>query len=105
MKYRVNVRKFLNLKGYLSGAYVIAQIQDTTDLGKNDWPFVRPTLTISDCSRVVDLEFHLYSAGARRNSLRKIDLLISTLEEFRAALEIEADLASTRRPAHDLYED
>ena len=49
-------------------------------------------LTIADCRRRVRLEFFLGTKRARRESLKKIDLLIKQLEGFRTALRTEADL-------------
>src|ERR1044071_1264501 len=49
-------------------------------------------LTLADCRRWIQLEFFLGTLRARRESLRKIDLLIKRLEEFRAALQKEVGL-------------
>jgi hypothetical protein len=49
-------------------------------------------LTMADCRRRIQLEFFLGTIRARRESLRKIDLLIKHLEQFRAALRTEAGL-------------
>ena len=49
-------------------------------------------LTMADCRRRIQLEFFLGTIRARRESLRKIDLLIKQLEQFRAALRTEAGL-------------
>jgi hypothetical protein len=46
-------------------------------------------VTISDCKRVVQLEFFLGSKRDRRLSLAKIDLLIKVLTQFRTALAKE----------------
>jgi len=47
-------------------------------------------LTIADCSRRVQLEFFLGTVRARRESLRKLDLLLKVLGSFRNALLKEA---------------
>ena len=39
-------------------------------------------LTMADCRRRIQLEFFLGTLRARRESLRKIDLLIKQLEQF-----------------------
>src|SRR5918998_6775069 len=49
-------------------------------------------LTMADCRRRIQLEFFLGTIRARRESLRKIDLLIKHLEQFRTALRTEAGL-------------
>jgi hypothetical protein len=47
-------------------------------------------LTIADCRRRIQLEFFLGSVRARRESLRKLDLLLKVLGSFRNALLAEA---------------
>src|ERR1041384_6267944 len=47
-------------------------------------------LTIADCRRRIQLEFFLGSLRARRESLRKLDLLLKVLGSFRNALLAEA---------------
>jgi len=47
-------------------------------------------LTIADCRRRVQLEFFLGTVRARRESLRKLDLLLKVLGSFRNALLKEA---------------
>jgi len=49
-------------------------------------------LTMADCRRRIQLEFFLGTLRTRRESLRKIDLLIDQLEQFRTALRTEAGL-------------
>ena len=49
-------------------------------------------VTMADCRRRIQLEFFLGTVRARRESLRKIDLLIKHLEQFRTALRTEAGL-------------
>ena len=49
-------------------------------------------LTLADCRRRVQLEFFLGTKRARRNSLRKINLLIDVLTRFRTALLKEIEL-------------
>jgi len=96
--YRLRVRKFLNRLGYHAGAYVLAEVEDSTGhrKGKHGWPYVDINLTLADCGRAVSLEFDIETPGARANSLRKINLLIDTLIQFGEALEAEAQLAATR---------
>lgn len=98
MPYRVRIRKFLNNRGYHAGAYVLAEVEDSTNhkKGKHGWPYVQVDLTLADCSRVVSFDFDLSTAGHRANSFHKIDLMIDTLIRFREALRAEADLAVER---------
>src|SRR5215211_6459607 len=49
-------------------------------------------LTMADCRRRIQLEFFLGTIRARRESLKKIDLLIKHLEQFRTVLRAEANL-------------
>ncbi len=98
MPYRVRIRKFLNKPGYCAGAYVFAEVEDSTKhkRGKHGWPYVHVDLTLADCSRIVSFDFDLSSACHRVNSLQKIDVLVDALTQFRDALQAEADLAAER---------
>ena len=49
-------------------------------------------LTIADCRRRIQLEFFLGTVRGRRESLRKLDLLLNVLGSFRSALIAEAQL-------------
>jgi hypothetical protein len=49
-------------------------------------------LTIADCRRRIQLEFFLGTVRARRESLKKLDLLLKVLGSFRNALLAEAQL-------------
>ena len=49
-------------------------------------------VTIADCRRRVQLEFFLGTVRARRESLRKLDLLLKVLSAFRKVLFKEAQL-------------
>jgi hypothetical protein len=49
-------------------------------------------VTIADCRRRIQLEFFLGTVRARRESLRKLDLLLKVLNSFRNALLAEAQL-------------
>ena len=99
MAYRMRVRKFLNTLGHHAGAYVLAEVEDSTNFRKDrkgHWPWVEITLKLADCDRVVSFDFDLETASGRRNSLRKMDLLVETLSRFRNALYEEAALAEER---------
>lgn len=49
-------------------------------------------VTIADCRRRIQLEFFLGTVRARRESLRKLDLLLKVLSSFRKKLLNEAQL-------------
>jgi hypothetical protein len=49
-------------------------------------------VTIADCRRRIQLEFFLGTMRARRESLRKLDLLLKVLNSFRKVLLAEAQL-------------
>lgn len=91
--YRFYSRKFLNLRGHHGGAYVLAVVQHTAD----DSPWSDIILELADCSRRVALEFPLYSAADRRNSVRKARLIAEIAAQFADAVEAEAQ-AVARRP-------
>jgi hypothetical protein len=74
-------RAFLNRAGTYAGAYVLATVSEHSAYGH---------ITISDCDRIMRLEFDQSDPHFRRNTLRKVDLLIDTFTGFRAAL-VEAD--------------
>src|SRR4051794_20408363 len=92
---RVCTREFLNLPGFHAGAYVLAEIEDTSrkepvrsqDGWQNRWPNL--TLEIADCSRRVNLEFDISCEHELENSLHKVDTLIDALWRFRQGLKQE----------------
>ena len=100
MRYRLRTRRFLNIQGYSGNAFISAAVEDSTNHKKDEhgWPWPDVELILSDCYRVVSLDFHLRTPGDRRNSLRKIAILVDTLTEFQTALEAEAKLAAKRMP-------
>ena len=61
-------------------------------------------LTIADCRRRIQLEFFLGTMRARRESLKKLDLLLNVLSSFRSKLLAEAhaitefERAAKRKP-------
>lgn len=98
MPYRVRIRKFLNIQGHSGNGFICAQVEDSTshEEDKHGWPWVDIELTLADCSRIVRFDFPLSTPADRRNSLRKIRILVDTLTEFEAAFEAEARIAETR---------
>lgn len=96
--HRVRIRRFLNVLGYNAGAYILAVVEDSSRhvRGKHGWPYSEIDLTLADCGRVVTFDFDLTTPGTRRNSLRKINVMIETLTAFQEALQAEAELAESR---------
>jgi len=77
----------VNFNGHTS--YILAEAESSRG-GEYKWGHYM--LTMADCRRRIQLEFFLGTIRARRESLRKIDLLIKQLEQFRTALRAEANL-------------
>ena len=99
MHHRLRIRRFLNLPGYHAGAYVVAYVPDSSFCPEGDphsW-CCEPILRISDCGRVISLEFDLDAPQEVRNSLHKIDVLVDALTRFRAAIEAEAEARASAR--------
>jgi hypothetical protein len=95
----IHIRRFLNRRGFHAGAFIQAVVPDSTTCRDPDCEHrwcVDPVLLISDCYRVTSLDFDLTTAGGRRNSLYKIDVLIDTLTQFREAFVVEATRATER---------
>src|SRR6185295_14761770 len=68
-------------------SYILAEVESTRG-GEYKWGHCM--LTIADCRRRIQLEFFLGTLRARRESLRKLDLLLKVLGSFRNALLAEA---------------
>lgn len=100
-------RALLNLPGHHSTAVIIAEIEDTRgwEDGKgrggkeltsyNAQP--ETTLTISDCSRQVNLELDLGTDSRLENSLYKIDTLIDCLRAARKGVIKEHERLVARK--------
>ena len=84
--YAFSKRAFLNPASTHLTSYIQAHVQTGAE-GPDKWG--DNMVIIADCKRVVQLEFFLGSKRHRRLSLAKIDLLIDTLTQFRAALANE----------------
>lgn len=82
-------RKRVFLASITSGhtSYVLAEVESSRG-GEYKWGHCM--LTIADCRHRIQLEFFLGTVRARRESLRKLDLLLSVLGSFRSALLAEA---------------
>ena len=68
-------------------SYILAEVESSRG-GEYKWGHCM--LTIADCRRRIQLEFFLGTVRARRESLRKLDLLLKVLGAFRNALLKEA---------------
>jgi hypothetical protein len=88
MKYQF-FRKRVFLASISTGhtSYILAEAESSRG-GENKWGHYM--LTIADCRRRIQLEFFLGTVRARRESLRKLDLLMKVLASFRRALLAEA---------------
>ena len=76
-------------------SYTLTEVESSRG-GEYKWGHCM--LTLADCRHRIQLEFFLGTVRARRESLRKIDLLMNQLEQFRTALRTEAGLIdSTKR--------
>jgi hypothetical protein len=82
-------RKRVFLASVSSGttSYILAEVESSRG-GEYKWGHYM--LTIADCRRRIQLEFFLGTVRARRESLRKLDLLLKVLGSFRNALLKEA---------------
>ena len=70
-------------------SYILAEVESSRG-GEYKWGHCM--LTIADCRRRIQLEFFLGTVRARRESLKKLDLLLKVLGSFRNALLAEAQL-------------
>jgi len=70
-------------------SYILTEVESSRG-GEYKWGHCM--LTMADCRRRIQLEFFLGTLRARRESLRKIGLLMKRLEQFRTALRTEAGL-------------
>ena len=70
-------------------SYILAEVESSRG-GEYKWGTCM--VTIADCRRRIQLEFVLGTVRARRESLRKLDLLLNVLNSFRKVLLAEAQL-------------
>ena len=89
MKYQF-FRKRVFLASVSTGhtSYILAEVESSRG-GEYKWGHYM--LTIADCRRRIQLEFFLGTMRARRESLKKLDLLLNVLNSFRRALLAEAN--------------
>jgi hypothetical protein len=86
-------RRFLNLRGFHAGAYVLADCRldsfRSTD-GTRQYS-IDAELTIADCGRVTALDFCVSDERAAQNAVYKARLLRDVVVEFTTALEAALD--------------
>ena len=70
-------------------SYILTEVESSRG-GEYKWGHYM--VTIADCRRRVQLEFFLGTLRARRESLRKLDLLLNVLNTFRKKLLVEVQL-------------
>ncbi len=88
MKYQF-FRKRVFLASISTGhtSHILAEVESSRG-GEYKWGHYM--VTIADCRRRIQLEFFLGTVRARRESLKKLDLLLNVLGSFRSALLAEA---------------
>jgi hypothetical protein len=86
-KFLLRKRMFLASVSSGTTSYIMVEVESSRG-GEYKWGHCM--LTIADCRRRIQLEFFLGTVRARRESLRKLDLLLKVLGSFRNALVAEA---------------
>ena len=86
-KFLLRKRMFLASASTGTTSFILAEVESSRG-GEYKWGHYM--LTIADCRRRIQLEFFLGTVRARRESLRKLDLLLKVLGSFRNALIAEA---------------
>jgi hypothetical protein len=104
VRYRCSIRQFLNRPGHHGTAAIIACVENTSRLAKEELRYGRQPnvyLSISDCFKEVKLQFDLQTSSQQVNALYKIKTLVEALTEFRTALEEEIHLLRKRAAGSD----
>src|ERR1043166_7918034 len=86
-KFLLRKRMFLASTSSGTTSHILAEVESRRG-GENKWGHYM--LTIADCRGRIQLEFFLGTVRARRESVRKLDLLLNGLRSFRKALLAEA---------------
>ena len=92
--YTFRKRTFLNPESTITTSYILAYVESSFG-GEQKWG--GNVVILADCHRSVAFEFCLGNAEHRRLSLKKINLLIETLTNFRDALTTESKLIEKRK--------
>lgn len=82
-------RSFLNPISTGHTSYILAEVESS---GGGEYKLGANHIYLADCEHQIFLEFFLGNKQARRNSLKKINLLIEILTAFRDALAREIAL-------------
>lgn len=89
-------RKFLNKISYHAGAFILAKIEreiwsrpDRKTKKKNTEITHNIALDVADCSRIISLDLDLCTIRGAKNSIRKLDILIETMQGFREVFNKE----------------
>ncbi len=82
-------RAFLNPRstGFTSYIYAEAENSENGEYKQGNY-----LLTIADCKRRIDLEFFLGTKRYRRQSLKKLNLMMQVVTRFKEAVEKESKL-------------
>lgn len=92
-------RKYLNPKyGFASIEWTV-NVREGGSVNGRKYKYVDTELSISDCTRTINLDFDVASAREARAAIKKIDLLIDELQKFRSAM-IEAGIEKETIPLH-----
>src|SRR4029078_12232775 len=78
-KFLLRKRVFLSSASTGTTSFILAEVESSRG-GEYKWGHCM--LTIADCRRRIQLEFFLGTVRARRESLRKLDLLLNVLGSF-----------------------
>lgn len=90
-KFLLRKRAFLASVSTGHTSFILAEVESSRG-GEYKWGHCM--VTMADCRRRIQLEFFLGTVRARRESLRKLDLLLKVLGSFRNALVAEAQAIS-----------
>ena len=88
-KFLLRKRMFLASVSSGTTSYIMAEVESSRG---GEYRLGHYMLTVADCRRRIQLEFFLGTVRARRESLRKLDLLLKVLSSFRKVLLAEAQL-------------
>ena len=102
-RYHVRRREFLNKNPELP-AFVIAVVQDTSDIADDDedgWKWGTVILDFGDCYRRVSFDFDMSDVDQRAHSLLKISLIAEVVNAVRDGIEKEVESRNSRPHIQD----
>ena len=88
-RYSLRKRHFLEPLPTEHNSYISVICESSAD---GNEPYGNYMLHLADCYRLVEIEFFLGNAHARKLSLYKIDKIFQTIGQFRNALHNECEL-------------